>query len=344
MNIKNLIKLTDDTGLPVRWVALFVPDGYEMIYTSKGNYLVDKEAILAAFRGQNHDLVIDYEHQSLQGSVAPAAGWIKNLEVRGDGALYAEIEWTEMAAGYIKNKEYRYLSPTILTDGAKAVGLHSVALTNTPAMHGAKALTLKDAGCCRTGLISLANDELNNPAVTAEKENKRMKKILELLGLAPTLGEAEAENAAVLAITALKEAKDKAVTALSLSATATAAEIEGKIVALSGNTTQLEKLQAEVTRLNTEMNKKAADELVAVALSEGKLVPAQKPWAEKYALENPEGFKSWFASALPIVALSEGLKPAAKKEGELGSAEAAILKNCGVSVEDYNKYTVGGVK
>jgi phage I-like protein len=343
MNKQHLIKLTDESGEVKRWVALLVPDGFEMIYTSKGNYLVDREAILAAFKGLNHDLVVDYEHQSLAGTVAPAAGWIKNIEPREDGSLYAEIEWTETAAGYIKAKEYRYLSPTLQLSGTKAVGLHSVALTNVPATRGAKALTLKDAALTENLAIVL-----NNPTTSdikdEGKEHKGMNKILEVLGLAGIQSEADAESAAVAAIVALKEAKEKVITALSLSANAAPAEIEGKIVALSGNTTQLEKLQSEVTRLNGEMRKKDAGELVKVALSEGKLAPAQKDWAEKYAFESPEGFKAWLATAQPLVALSQGLNPVKKAEnGELGSAAVSILKGCGVSEEDYKKYN-GGVK
>jgi phage I-like protein len=336
---RHLITLTEDSGELKRWVALLVPDGYEMIYTSKGNYLIDKDAILAAFKGLNHDLVVDYEHQSLSGSVAPAAGWIKNIEPKDDGSLYAEIEWTETAAGYIKAKEYKYLSPTLLTDGVKAIGLHSVALTNTPATYGAKAITLKEA--LHLNLVTL-NNPIGFDYKEEGKEQYRMKKILEVLGLNGTLSEADAESAAIAAITALKEAKEKAVAALSLSAGATAAEIEGKIVALSGNTTQLEKLQSEVTRLNTEMRKKEADELVKVALSDGKLTPAQQDWAAKYALESPEGFKVWLSSAQPIVALSAGLTPIKKESGELSSSAAVILKGCGVSEEDYKKY--GGAK
>jgi phage I-like protein len=83
---------------------------------------------------------------------------------------------------------------------------------------------------------------------------------------------------------------------------------------------------------------------VAVALAEGKLAPAQKGWAAKYALESPEGFKSWLATAQPLVALSAGLNPAKKETGELGTTAAAILKGCGVSEEDYKKYCVGGAK
>lgn len=64
---------------------------------------------------------------------APAAGWIKDIQLRSDG-IYGVVDWTERAAEYLKNREYRYLSPVVLTQGKgrRVVALHSAALTNTP--------------------------------------------------------------------------------------------------------------------------------------------------------------------------------------------------------------------
>lgn len=87
------------------------------------------------------DVVVDYEHQTLSGAEAPAAGWIKHpggLKVK-DGELLARIEWTPRAKEQIDAGEYRYLSPVLSPHdvdpkSGEDVGwvLHSVALTNTP--------------------------------------------------------------------------------------------------------------------------------------------------------------------------------------------------------------------
>jgi hypothetical protein len=53
------------------------------------------------------DLDIDYDHKARSGE---AAGWVKSAEARNDG-LFLHVEWTEEAAGKIKNKAYRYFSP-----------------------------------------------------------------------------------------------------------------------------------------------------------------------------------------------------------------------------------------
>ena len=83
------------------------------------------------------DLVVDYEHQTLTGDRAPAAGWVKELFAE-DGHIKARVEWTLPAKQYLENKEYRYLSLviTVRKSDNKATGLHSLALTNTPAIAG----------------------------------------------------------------------------------------------------------------------------------------------------------------------------------------------------------------
>ena len=62
-------------------------------------------------RYPDRDLVIDYEHQTMYDVQAPAAGWMGELFLRGD-AVWAKINsWTEKAAEYLQNREYRYFSP-----------------------------------------------------------------------------------------------------------------------------------------------------------------------------------------------------------------------------------------
>lgn len=92
------------------------------------------------FDDRKVEIVVDYEHQSLYGCEAPAAGWISDVYTSKDNAeLWGKIKWTKKAYEYIKNKEYRYLSPVFnfyaldQKSGANiGVRLESVALTNTP--------------------------------------------------------------------------------------------------------------------------------------------------------------------------------------------------------------------
>jgi phage I-like protein len=102
-------------------------------------------------RSKSDELVFDYEHASTgEGAEAPASGWVKQIEIRGDD-LWAFVEWTERAAGYIRAGEYRYASCVIFFDRPdKESGepvparLHSIALTNVPFMDGLTAIALTE--------------------------------------------------------------------------------------------------------------------------------------------------------------------------------------------------------
>lgn len=96
------------------------------------------------------ELVVDYEHQSESGQIAPAAGWIKGLEKRGQ-ALYMTVEWTDGAANSIRAKEYRFISPAFnmnYTDKetGQDIGptLLAAALTNRPFLEGMEPVVLSE--------------------------------------------------------------------------------------------------------------------------------------------------------------------------------------------------------
>lgn len=101
---------------------------------------LDIKKMIENFNGRKIDLVIDYEHQSLYGKEAPAAGWITQLFTKSDdNELWGRVKWSDKAVEYIKNDEYRYLSPVFNFDardnksGANiGIRLESVGLTNTP--------------------------------------------------------------------------------------------------------------------------------------------------------------------------------------------------------------------
>ena len=142
------------------------------VKSAKGEFDVDGEsfaAMKAQIAQRGVDLVVDYEHQTLTGEQAPAAGWVKELFL-DDGQIKARVEWTDRAKAYLENREYRYLSPVITVRKAdnKAMGLHSIALTNTPAIENMEAI-----------VNSLDYEEGGQNTM-----NEFMKKLAALLGLA----------------------------------------------------------------------------------------------------------------------------------------------------------------
>lgn len=95
------------------------------------------------------DLVIDYEHQTLNsaenGQPAPAAAWFKGKALvwrEGFGLFATQVNWTGNAASMIAAKEYRYLSPVFSYNKqtGEVLELHHVGLTNFPALDGMSSL------------------------------------------------------------------------------------------------------------------------------------------------------------------------------------------------------------
>ncbi|TDQ40970.1 phage protease [Tepidicella xavieri] len=119
---------------PPEWVEL-IPAGDFSGRDGRGPYRLDAEAVLKAFAAGGIDLPIDYEHQSLEAEAkagpVPAAGWIKELEVR-DGALWARVQWTPRAAELIAAREYRFLSPVFRHKQGRVVALAGAGLVHYP--------------------------------------------------------------------------------------------------------------------------------------------------------------------------------------------------------------------
>ena len=177
-------------------VISVLPFGH--VVSQKGEFDVDEES-LAAMKAQiaerGVDLVVDYEHQTLTGDRAPAAGWVKELFAE-DGHIKARVEWTLPAKQYLENKEYRYLSPviTVRKSDNKATGLHSLALTNTPAI---------------AGMTPIVNSSTFEGGKT--NMNELIKKLAAALGLGEDAGEEqilEALSACIEENKALKEAAE----------------------------------------------------------------------------------------------------------------------------------------
>jgi phage I-like protein len=114
---------------------------------------------------KNGQVVIDYEHASEDPAVAkggpvPAAGWIHALSA--NGKLTALVEWTPKAEEMLRAGEYRFFSPAIDFNAAdKETGepqgatLTSGALTNHPFLEELPPIMLSDG----TRITAAARDE-----------------------------------------------------------------------------------------------------------------------------------------------------------------------------------------
>lgn len=303
-----------------------------MVHNMHQDFLVDEEscrAIINQFKGRQLDLVIDYEHQTLKDIQAPAGGWIKDI-YKGPDALIAKVEWTPKAQEYLKNKEYRYLSPVVMVrkcDG-RAVSIHSVALTNTPAIDGMFAV-VNSAG------LPAGKIEIEIPG----GENMDfLQRLATMLGLPETATEEDISKAIEALMKKGTEtevvANSTILTMLDLKAEAKTEDVTAKIQQLQtgGNG-----MAAEVAALKERLAKREADEAVAVALKDGKISAAQKEWASAYALKDPAGFKAFCDKAVAVVPMGK-TEPVDTKVKGSKTIDTVVLKTLGLTRDEIEKY------
>lgn len=287
--------------------------------------------VVALANNQRNPLPIDYEHQIIHslknGKEAPSAGWMEYFYFTPQG-IFADVRWTDKAADYIKNGEYRYISAVFAYDTEGYVRkIFHAALTNTPALDG-----MEEA------MVAASVNLL-------QEDNPMDKKLLAALCTLFVLKADASEADITEKVTALSAAKgDSSVDVLDVYAKL--AEKERSVAALStqvGNpdpakfvpVDQVAALQADFNALKTsvEADKKAA--LITAALSQGKLAPALKDWAQSLSVE---ALSAYLEKAPAMAALSG--EPQAKGDPEqkvvaLSAAESAAAKALGLSEKDY---------
>ena len=331
----------DASGVPDE--VKILPMGH--VHSQKGDFLVDDESfelIQKQFKDRKLDLVIDYEHQTLKDVQAPAGGWIKDIYKTAE-AIVARVEWTPKAREYLKNKEYRYLSPVVLcrkSDG-KAAAIHSVALTNTPAIDG---------------MFTLVNSiDVNMEIDDDGGKTMELKKLIELLGLSEEATETDVEKAIQAAVKAAEKAEgdekqegtgsdgaqegevvaNKTILGLlGLSDGSKTEDVAASIMALkAGGSPEIVKT---IRELQKKVEKKEADDLVMSAMKAGKISAAQKDWALEYALKDAAGFGKFVDKAPAVVPMGKMDTLEDKKEEQ--QLDLKALKNMGLSEEDIKKY------
>lgn len=256
----------------------------------------DAQSIMDDWAQRGKDIVIDYGHEAVHSPAAIAAGWISRLFVTDEG-LMAAVTWTDKARTHLEAREYRYHSPALHLNNGRPVRLHSVALTNIPAMHGYPAL-VADESNSHTQEAHMDTDEQRvipedgTPAVIALADITG-KLGIELVTLSDGGVDEEGTKTAILSrIEQLADHEQATMTLLSDNECTTLADLAAKI---SGMVPLSEKQALQDT-----LDGITADQSVAKAFSEGKLTEGQRKWAASFARRDPQGFAE-FASAAPVV-------------------------------------------
>ena len=323
----------DQTAALAEWIRV-LPRGVVELSDHREPFLVDEvslKSMAAEFRSRGVDLVIDYEHQSLQGERAPAAGWIKELEARGDG-LWARVDWTRQARDYLEKKEYRYFSPVLRLDPEtrRPVALMHMGLTNVPAIKHLPPLVARWGGA---GLAEGPVRALAAKMDSVKEKAKMVEQLKRLMGLEPEVEEG------VVCGKALEAFRDLAAT-LNLPGEVSVAQLKGAVEALKAGTMRLLKTEEALQALKGRLASETADRLVEEALKAGKVSPAQHGWALEYCRRDPEGFQTYADRAPKLVPLGEELQLLREDhhdERGLLPEELAVCRSLNVSKEAYLK-------
>ncbi|WP_140918358.1 phage protease [Limnobaculum xujianqingii] len=269
-------------------------------------------SVIARAAGKTNDLAIDYEHQTLKsaknGQPAPASGWFKQMEWDDETGLFAtDVRWTENAATMIAAKEYRYISAVFLYDkNGRVIEVLHAALTNTPALDGMDEVMLAAASY----LVSLSTTHTENSQMEDFLQNLRWmlnlpitstaeEVIAELQKVIDRLSGGVGTAAASVNLLQILTDNDQQIATLSASVASLSAFNTNNMVPLE----QLIALQHQVAALTAERQAEKLDETIMAALSDGRLMPAQKDWASQLGKTNPALLTTYLESAQPIAAL-----------------------------------------
>lgn len=109
----------------------------------KGDYALDdperfiRESMEIAQRRYAGELLIDFDHASevrgIGNKHTVAAGWITGLRHAPERSrIMARVRWTPLGAAAIRQRLYRFVSPTFANDGHTIACMVRAGLTNNP--------------------------------------------------------------------------------------------------------------------------------------------------------------------------------------------------------------------
>ncbi|TAK63652.1 MAG: hypothetical protein EPO24_04070 [Bacteroidetes bacterium] len=360
--------------LPGKW------DGYNDPAQGMRSFEVQPAHIAAAVKYNNErkarspkrDLVVDYEHATLKGGEAPAAGWIGNLVVRDNILFATDVRWTPKATKHIEEGEYRYISPVFAFDVADKVSgklvpmaVFNAALTNEPFFDELQPIVSKD-------------NSLNLFLFTSKEffMDKIIAKLRSMLGLADGATEDEIISAMDLMMEKMKGAvaataniasfqvlldhintlKQSVATItanytsvlkeLGLPETASVDEAKGLIIAGKGNVSNLQTVTARMQKLEQERLDEKFNLVIAKGIESGRITPGQKEdtnWLaaqRAWAASNMQTFEDYFTAKAPVIVPIGKIKvdDVHKSDGSLTETDLVIAKNMGVNVDALKKH------
>ncbi len=311
-------EMPPDGSVP-EWIEL-IPGG-QIIGGRDGRTFINDmpDEVVDALLVDAKDIPLDWEHSTElcapEGKPAPAAAWIKDLEVRDGGAIWGRVEWTEKGRASVAGKEYRYISPVFIyeKETLRIKRITSAGLTNQP---------------------NLRLQALNHQQHESNKENTmNWKQLLAKLGLAEDATVDQALNAIGSLQTDLATATNRAATP-SLDKFVPRADYDATLTRAANAEQKLTDI--ETATLETSINSEVDE-----ALKAGKIAPVSKDYYLGMCRQEGglEQFQEFIKTA-PVIAADtnlDGKRPAGDGKS-LNAEEQQVAAMFGNSAEDIQKY------
>jgi phage I-like protein len=349
--ISNAAPLTIEDGKNDAWVDVAKIGewkGYVGADGKKRTVKVTQEhfkSAIAEFARNGNEMVLDYEHQSLTGEKALAAGWIDELKIDGE-ILRGHVAFTDIAAAEVRAKQYKFTSPVWAMGEPDRVSgeillaqIPCVALTNVPFQGGLRPVSLSRS------LMSQLPLAEGTEVMTPEQNQTLLDEVMKALGVT--------DPATLLAAVQqlVGDAKsDVAVADVPMSVPAAMTRIKSMAGAQVSMKAALDATKSALETANKAIaDRKIADEAAAAAALEsaavakvdgliamGKALPGQRDHFLAFARSDAKAFDALAATLPEIVPMSKRAKPAETKG--LGAIDAndplvAVFKARGYSAE-----------
>lgn len=304
-------------GAVPEWVML-LPAGGEVVGLDGRRWLNgDPARVVDAFRTRGLDLVLDWEHasetRSLAGERNPAAGWIKDMELR-DGAVWGRVAWTDQGHADVESRAYRYISPSFdfTRSTNQIVRLTSVALVHAPNLPDLPALNREEqmdlkALCRELGLPETATMDDVLAAVRRQKSD-----------LATAANRAETPD---------------------ITRFVPRADYDAAVTRATNAETKLADVQANGLKAE-------ADALIGQSMKNGQITPATESFYRAQCRDRAgvDALREFLKSAPrvldPAPSKTEGTAPGTEG-GQLSEEDRAVCRQMGFSEADFLKFRGG---
>ncbi|MFV0597976.1 phage protease [Shewanella sp.] len=288
-----------------------------------GKWLMDEVAFAALKANTPHqagDLVIDYEHQTLNkeqnGQPAPASGWfhIDDVQYRPGEGLFVKPRFTDNAIAHLNAKEYRYFSLVFGYD--KVTGrpqfIHSAALTNRPGVDGMLPLAALSArlNAERSGLPALATLNANALPHSTQPEglhvNPLLLKLLAALGIEVAEGSEPTEEQVNSALSRIDDLSKAALSADDLKQEVAALSAKSPTVDLTKYVpiATVNALREQLVALTAENGVLTVEQTVKAAIDEGKAFECERDYLTQLGNQSMAALTANIDARTPIAALT----------------------------------------